>query len=222
MLRTDRDPAKAEAMQQIADRAFGQRYPEFPLDFGRQVDAPPANHPIFGEVRAGPHPLPQHCRLCRRQLPTGAGRSSVRQTRQPFCVVAVHPIAQGLPVHTATLRSLFARTAVKHQRQRQHPPGRRGILTPRRRPPQPRCIQIRPGDRYRAHLDPHICSQADRIRQHLGLQAPPSQNLPPLVLHLRHEKGFSRRPRDVADSVPRSSAWPTRCGPSCWPDLPLA
>jgi hypothetical protein len=89
MLRADRDPAKAEAMQQIADRAFGQRYPEFPLDFGRQVDASPANHPVFGEVRAGAHPLRQRCRLFRRQLRTGAWRCSFRQTRQPFCVVAL-------------------------------------------------------------------------------------------------------------------------------------
>jgi hypothetical protein len=29
-------------MQHIADRAFGQQYPEFPLDFGRQIDASPS------------------------------------------------------------------------------------------------------------------------------------------------------------------------------------
>lgn len=48
---------KTETAQQIANRAFGQRYTELPLDLASQIDAPPANHPVFGKLRPGAHPL---------------------------------------------------------------------------------------------------------------------------------------------------------------------
>ena len=151
VLRADRYPAKAETAQQIADRAFGQRHAELPLDLGGQIDASPANHPVFGKLRAGADPLRHRRRLRRRQLRRRSRRPLVRQARQSFGIVAMHPIAQRLPVHAATRRRLLARGALNHQRQRQHPPRRRGILAARRRPSKSHRVQIRTGHRNRNH-----------------------------------------------------------------------
>ena len=63
MQRPHRNPAKPETTQQVADRAFGQADAPLPLDLARQVDAPPANHPVFGELRTRPHPPGHHRRL---------------------------------------------------------------------------------------------------------------------------------------------------------------
>jgi hypothetical protein len=51
--RPHRNPAKAEPAQQIPDRAFGEADAPLLLDLARQIDAPPANHPILGELRTG-------------------------------------------------------------------------------------------------------------------------------------------------------------------------
>ncbi len=151
VLRADRYPAKAKAMQEIADRTFGQRDAKLPLDLAGQIDASPANHLVVGEVRAGADPLCHRRRLLRRQLRRRSRRPPVRQPRQSFGIIAMHPIAQRLPVHAAVRRRLLARGAVKHQRQCQHPACRRGILAARRRPPKSRRIQIQTDDRDRAH-----------------------------------------------------------------------
>jgi len=68
VLRAHRDPAKPETIQQIADRAFGQRDAKLAINLGGQIDAPPANHPVFGKVRASADPPRHRRRLRRRQL----------------------------------------------------------------------------------------------------------------------------------------------------------
>ena len=168
VLRAHRDPAKPETIQQIADRAFGQRDAKLAINLGGQIDAPPANHPVFGKVRASADPPRHRRRLRRRQLRRRSRRPLVRQPRQAFAIVAMHPIAQGLPVHAAARRGPLARDPFKHQRQRQHPPRRCGILAARRRPPQSRRIQTQPGDRHRAHDPTPYLPTRDRIKQHVA------------------------------------------------------
>jgi hypothetical protein len=61
MQRPHRNPAEPETTQQLADRAFGQADAPLLLDLARQIDAPPANHPLFGELGTCPYP-PGHYR----------------------------------------------------------------------------------------------------------------------------------------------------------------
>jgi hypothetical protein len=165
--RPHRNPAKPETTQQIADRALGQMHTPLFLDLAGQIDAPPANHPLFGELRTGPDPPRHHRRLRRIEFGRRTRRPLVGQTDKPPRIVAMHPIAQALPVHPAALRRLLPRAPVKHQRQGQHPARRRGILAIPRRPPKPGRIQFKTGDLNRSrHPIPHIYAPSDRIAQH--------------------------------------------------------
>jgi hypothetical protein len=99
--RPHRNPAKAETAQQVADRAFGQADAQLLLDLARQIDPPPANHPVFGELRTCPYPPGHHRRLRLVELGRRTRRPLVGETGKPGRIVAVHPIAQALPVHPA-------------------------------------------------------------------------------------------------------------------------
>ena len=170
--RSHRNPAKPETTQQIADRALSQMHAPFLLDLARQIDPPPTNDPVFGELRTGPYPPGHHHRLLLGELRCRTRRALVTETGKPQGIVAMHPIAQALPLHAAVRRRLLARAAVKNQRQSQHPPRCRGILAVSRCPSKPGRVQIATGDRNRfRHPIPHISAPRDRIEQHLVWQA---------------------------------------------------
>ena len=181
MERASRNPAKPEAMQQLAHRALGQADAPLLRDLARQIDTPPANHPVFGELWTGPHPPRHHRGLLAGELCRRTRRALVAQTAKPPRIVAMHPSAQALPVHPTVCRGLPAGAALKHQRQSQHPPRRRRIpaarrCTPlhaaaRRCTPKPRRIQIPPRDlNCPSHPTPHISTYRDRIELYLAWQ----------------------------------------------------
>jgi len=141
------------------------------LDQVAQVDAAPAHHPMPGQVRTGLDPAFQLGLLRRREprLRTRAARP-IGQAGQPLGVVAVHPVAQGLPVHAAAGGRLRARVALQHQRDRQHPPGRLRIPRPRRLPPQVGGRQLGPRDCQRHAILPiHPPGEANHARSSRGI-----------------------------------------------------
>ena len=150
--RPHRHAPEAETAQQVANRPLGERDPVALRDHARQVDPPPPHHAVLRKAGALPHQLSHFPHLFRRQTRPRSRSRSVRKPRHALRVVAVHPIAQGLPVHPARRRSLAPRLAFHHQCQRQHPTRRIGVLRARRRSPQLRRRQFRPSNRNRRHL----------------------------------------------------------------------
>ena len=150
---------EAQPAQQLAHRALVQPRPEAPFDEVAQIGAAPARQAaVLGRVRPRLDP-PFHLGLLRRRqarLRAGAARP-VGQARDALGVVAVHPVAQRLPVHAALGRRLAPRAALQHQRDRQHPTRRLRIPRPRRLPPQVRRRQFGPGDRHRHSSLPNPC-----------------------------------------------------------------
>ena len=127
-------------------------------DHSRQVDPTPAHHAMLGKPRPLADQLCNLRLLLRRQPRLRTGRDTVRQPRQAKLIVAMHPVAQSLPIHPTELRRLGACAPVQHKRQRQHPTRRIRVSRSRRRMPQPRCIQLPPRDPNPSHhhLSPRI------------------------------------------------------------------
>ena len=117
-----RDTPKAETTKQIANRSFGQLDPIALLDHVREVDPPPTDNAMLGQIRPVTNQLGHLPFLLGREPRLRSRRSSIPKTHKAFRIVAVHPVAQDLPVHAARYRSLAARLALQHQRQGQHSP----------------------------------------------------------------------------------------------------
>lgn len=154
MTRAHRHAREVQPGHQLADGALVQLHAELPVDRVAQVDQTPADDMVLFQRRALADPIGHGCLLLWRQLARWrAGVGQVLQTVQSTVVVAVHPIAQGLPVHARRLRRRSPGGAFKHEGQRQHATRCRRVLASRRRRPQPRRIQIVTRDRNR-HLKP--------------------------------------------------------------------
>jgi len=120
MLWPDRNVPESQTLEQRADAALGQHDAEPPLDARREILAAPPDHAILREIGAG---TGRHFRLLLgRELRDAARRLAIRQSPEPFGIVAVNPVAQRL---TATSPGrLYPRPFLQDQRQGQHPPGR--------------------------------------------------------------------------------------------------
>jgi hypothetical protein len=179
--RPNRNMAKAEPYEQGAHAALGQAYAVARLDHLRQVDPPPADHPVLGQLGTGTDEGGNLDLLLSRQTRLGTRRFAVGQARQPFIVVSMHPIAERLPVHAATLRRLRAAVAFQNQRNSQHATGRTSILRPRRRLPQPRRVVVRSNNRNRQSRLPRFAAlRSESQRKQFGNRR--SQPSVPLVL----------------------------------------
>ena len=116
--------------KQLADRALVQSNGELSLDPSPQINTPPAHDAILRQVRTSLDPAGH-----RGLLGIGEARFRavatfpVREALHPARIVAVDPIAQGLPVHAATPRRIAPRVALHDQRDCQHAPRRLRILT---------------------------------------------------------------------------------------------
>src|SRR5271154_220525 len=120
---------------------------EAPLDYRLQIRTPPPNHPIA--LRIGPlnDQRLQLRLLCVRQ-PWRTARAATRlQAVDPLVVVAMHPVPQGLSVHSGPLRRLASRVAVQCQGDRQQPANLGRVVALAGRGPQIRRAVIRPRNR---------------------------------------------------------------------------
>jgi hypothetical protein len=149
MARTHRDVREVQPRQQLAHRAFVQLHAELPSDLVAQVDAAPANDLVL-RCRPPAHPLRHRRLLLKRQLARRpAALGCIVQTRKPALIVAMHPIAQRLPIHACSACRFAPPVAFHHQGKREHPTRRRCVLTTPRRRTKTGCIQLRPCDRHR-------------------------------------------------------------------------
>src|SRR4051812_22994203 len=119
-------PGEVEPAQQPPDPALAVADLEAALDQGAQVAGAPGDATVALQLRA-----PQDQALQGRlpALVQGAGPAGPRPVAQaldPFRIVAVHPVAQGLPVHAGGPRRLLPAHPVQRVGQRQqaraHPP----------------------------------------------------------------------------------------------------
>lgn len=131
------------------------------LDDHLQVDPPPAHDPIHRRVRPVLDDPRQLGQLLQREPWRGPRMGPVVQPGETLSVVAVYPIAQGLPVHPSVPRRILARMPLEHQRQGKHAPRRLGVTATLRLPPQSARIQLqtRQHHRHRTLLDPKSGSQ---------------------------------------------------------------
>ena len=121
------------------------------LDLRPQVHAAPAHNVVLGKVRPGQDQGLQLPHLLAGQRRGAALVARVPQALNAVRVVAVDPVAQGLPVHAARLRRKQTWVPIQDQRQRQQPPGLLGVRRARRRRAQPRAVQIIPRDCNQGH-----------------------------------------------------------------------
>ena len=144
--RTRDQAAKAEPAQDGADAALGQHDAEPGLDRPREVSPAPAHRAMLGQVGPAPDPCGDDSLLLGGEPWLGAEITvAISQPGQALHVVAVHPVAQCLPIHSCRLRGLGARYALHHERQSEHMP-RSGnaarALSGRRNPAASRSVRV--------------------------------------------------------------------------------
>jgi hypothetical protein len=97
----------------------------------------------------------------------------VRQPGQAIRVAAMHPVAQGLPVHATGLRRQQPRKTIQHHRNGQNAPRLLGVSRPRRRRPQLRNTQILACNldcRHAARSANQRCAASGHVRGRLGIR----------------------------------------------------
>lgn len=122
MPRAHGEPTIAELRQNLADRAFMQRYTETSFQLGAQIHTPPADHPVARRIGSRLDPLGQFGELLRRESWLGTWRRQIVQAAQALGIVAMHPIPQGLAIHAAGFGRRPAIRTVQNHRNGQHPP----------------------------------------------------------------------------------------------------
>ena len=100
--------------------------------FLAQIETAPTNHFIFLRVRRLHDQSFQfrHLLLAQRRRLTGSGM--IRQSIDPLGVIAVHSVAQGLPIRPRLFNRLGPWSAFQDQGQSQKPPHLRAVLAPGR------------------------------------------------------------------------------------------
>src|SRR5436305_14577292 len=199
----DRDAAEAEPAQDLADRALVRPDREPRLDRGLEVHPSPAHHAVPLRVRP-PLDGGGQLGLLLGGKPWPRPRAApVAEAIEPLLVVAVHPVAQGLPVHAGRPRRLRPRGPLQHQRQGEHPPRRPRVPAPARLPSQLDRAQLLPRDRHRHGPSPPIGYTADQrpraahgatrptVRSQGPWYNPPETGIPPRLTP--SPRGRSRR-----------------------------
>jgi hypothetical protein len=108
MIRTRLHASQFELAQPLADRAFGDRYRETPGHLCAQVNTAPTHDPVLLRIRTGDNQFAQLSHLHFGQLRCRARRTPRQQACNTDFIKAVHPVAQGLPVHAGLTGGLKA------------------------------------------------------------------------------------------------------------------
>src|SRR4051794_9528254 len=158
MARPGRQFAEAEGTQFTAQSLLAERNCKLVKDPLRQIDQPPAYHP----VRRWDRPLLDNPRqglaligIEQRHL---ARCLAVDQPVRPLGIERQYPVAHRLQPDPADLGCLAAQAAVVDRCQRQQPPGLAGIMRPPRQPTHLRRRVILPQPNRPAHgKSPLVC-----------------------------------------------------------------
>lgn len=119
MLGPARQMPEPQAVQEVADAAFGQRHAEPVADPSRQVAAAPAHDAIRFDVRSRPHPTGHLLHLFLRQQAAAARRLAVGQPADAELIVTMNPVTKRLSVHSSRFCRLRAGLPFLDERQRQ-------------------------------------------------------------------------------------------------------
>jgi hypothetical protein len=136
MTRPGADLRKAELLEKLSDIAGMKVDAESLGDDPLEIDAPPPDDAIFLTVRASLDDLRELGQLLLRQARLGTLRPVVDQALRTRGVEAMHPVAQGLPIHAADLGCSSSVHPVPDRRQRQKPPALVDVLRPARKRPK--------------------------------------------------------------------------------------
>src|SRR5215468_10036812 len=148
------DIGKAEFLQKAPDTDLPKIDAKPLLDDAFKVDAAPTHHAVFQRIRASHDYRAQLLLLRHRQLRRPPRRGRIDETIRPFRVVGMHPVAQGLTIHSPDPSRSPAALPVQNRSQGQQPTRLIGILRrartlaqiPRPKPPlhRYRCPHDRP------------------------------------------------------------------------------
>jgi len=127
MLRTRLQARQAQLVQPPADGVLVHLHLEPARHLGFQVHAAPAHHAMHLGVGALDHQLAQLGHLPRVQGRRPTGARAGLQALHPLGIVAMHPVAQGLPIHPVQHRRLGSRMPIENQRQGQQPANLRPV-----------------------------------------------------------------------------------------------
>jgi len=136
VLRPGRQAHIPQPRQKLADRALVHRDAEQVFDLPLEVDAPPTHDAVPVRIRASLNKRGDLRLLFRAEQGRPARRFPVAQSLHALGVVTVDPVPEGLPVHAARLGSVRTIRSFQHQRNRQKPPRRLGILQASRLAPK--------------------------------------------------------------------------------------
>ena len=124
---------------------------ELRLESALEVHAAPAHHLVLGPVRPFLDELFEGLFLLGVQLWRSSGALAVCKARHAVAVVAMHPIAQGLAIHAASLGRRSPVLAFEHQSKRQNPAHHRRRLRRPRRSAKFARAQLHSRDRHTRH-----------------------------------------------------------------------
>lgn len=158
---TRRQLPEAHGPQFPAQRLFADRNAELFEDPPRQIDEPPAHHPVDCRERAGfddPHQCLPLLVVEYRQV---ARRLAVHEAGWSLRIEGEHPIPHRLQPDTANLRGIAARPAVIDRRQPQQAPSLSRIVRPLRQRAQLRGVVILPNPNRSGHGKPPIVCHID-------------------------------------------------------------
>jgi hypothetical protein len=133
MLRPCREATEAKPAQNLAHSSLRKPHTKPCLDAACEIDTTPTHHTVLAQIRTFAHHLSHQLCLVGRQTWFGTTTAGlVRQAVQTELIVAMHPVAQGLPVHPAKSRRIGPRPTFTHNGQCKHPPRSIAIHTRRR------------------------------------------------------------------------------------------
>src|SRR5271170_4472736 len=157
---------QAELMQPFADRAFVHFDREAARHLCAQIDTPPAHNLVRHRVWSL-----YDQRLQLRQLLLGQHRGTTGsrarlQTIDAFVVVAMHPVTQRLPVHTAQFGRFGSRIALQNKRNGQQPSNLRAIAAFGSKSTKLVRIMLRPPHRQcSSHPIPPSCESSMEVSE---------------------------------------------------------
>src|SRR6266849_5472629 len=153
-----RQLAQLEGTQFAAQRLLADRNAEFLEHPLRQVNQPPAHHPVNRRDRAALDDLQQRLAVRRGKQRRVARRLAVHQASRTLGVERQNPVPHCLQPNPADLRRLGPRPAVIDRRQRQQAPRLIGIVRPLRQLAQSRGLVIPSNPNRRSHgKPPRVC-----------------------------------------------------------------
>ena len=171
-------PGQVHLTKPLRDRSLMNGYQKVPRDLLPQIDTPPPHDVIHDRIRPGHHQLTKLGHLHLVQQRRWTRTDPRRQARHAVSVIAMHPVAQCLPIHAVHLRGLCARTALQYQRKRKQPPDDLAVLLARCQAAQigSRMIRVCDGDRL-THIDPRSANRAQVKESHAATGGNPPREV---------------------------------------------